>query len=154
MDLNQTPDNNWMIEISPFFSGWCSTPNQLLICSSFSRENGHPLLICSSLSTAQLPVFPFWNFKFPSRFYGTVELPSRHRGTAQRCSTAGTGHFTVALAGWAAGLGSFVFLNGVKSLVFQIPCEDRCLDPQTPPFWRHLGGTNTYSKGIWKILED
>ncbi len=34
-------------------SGWCSTPNQLLICSSFSRENGHPLLICSSLSTSQ-----------------------------------------------------------------------------------------------------
>ena len=35
------------------YTGWCSTPNQLLICSSFSRENGHPLLICSSLSTAQ-----------------------------------------------------------------------------------------------------
>ena len=24
------------------------------LCSSFSRENGYPLLICSSLSTAQL----------------------------------------------------------------------------------------------------
>ena len=35
-------------------SGWCSTPNQLLICSSFSRKNGNPLLICSSLSTNQL----------------------------------------------------------------------------------------------------
>ena len=35
--------------------GWCSTPTQLLICSSFNRENGHPLLICSSLSTAQVP---------------------------------------------------------------------------------------------------
>ena len=35
-------------------SGWCSTPSLLLICSSFSRENGHPLLVCSSLSTAQL----------------------------------------------------------------------------------------------------
>ena len=34
-------------------SGWCSTPTLLLICSSFSRENGHPLLICSSLSTVQ-----------------------------------------------------------------------------------------------------
>ena len=34
-------------------TGWCSTPTLLLICSSFSRENGHPLLICSSLSTAQ-----------------------------------------------------------------------------------------------------
>ena len=32
---------------------WCSTPTQLLICSSFNRENGHPLLNCSSLSTAQ-----------------------------------------------------------------------------------------------------
>ena len=36
------------------YSGWCSTPTLLLICSSFSRENGHPLLICSSLSTAQI----------------------------------------------------------------------------------------------------
>ena len=35
------------------FSGWCSTPTLLLICSSFRRENGHPLLICSSLSTVQ-----------------------------------------------------------------------------------------------------
>ncbi len=34
--------------------GWCSTPTLLLICSSFSRENGHSLLICSSRSTAQL----------------------------------------------------------------------------------------------------
>ena len=36
----------------------------MLICSSFSRENGYPLLICSSLSTAQIifhqPGFP-WN---------------------------------------------------------------------------------------------
>ena len=31
-----------------------TTPTQLLICSSFSRENGHLLLICSSLSTSQL----------------------------------------------------------------------------------------------------
>ena len=30
----------------------CSTLTLLLICSSFSRENGHPFLICSSLSTA------------------------------------------------------------------------------------------------------
>ena len=33
--------------------GQFSNPNQLLICSSFSRENGHSLLICSSLSTCQ-----------------------------------------------------------------------------------------------------
>ena len=33
-------------------AGWCSTQYQLLVCSSFSRENGHPLLICSSLSTS------------------------------------------------------------------------------------------------------
>ena len=37
-------------------TGWCSTPTLLLICSSFSRENGHPLLICSSLSTAQVKI--------------------------------------------------------------------------------------------------
>ncbi len=35
------------------YTGWCSTLTLLLICSSFSRENGYPLLICSSLSTAQ-----------------------------------------------------------------------------------------------------
>ncbi len=38
----------------PGVSGWCSTPNQLLICSSFSTKNGHPLLTCSSLSTSQV----------------------------------------------------------------------------------------------------
>ena len=35
-------------------TGWCSTLTLLLICSSFSRENGHPLLIYSSLSTSQI----------------------------------------------------------------------------------------------------
>ena len=34
-------------------TGKCLTPTQLLICSSFSRENGYLLLICSSLSTSQ-----------------------------------------------------------------------------------------------------
>ena len=34
-------------------TGKCLTPSQLLICSSFSRENGYLLLICSSLSTSQ-----------------------------------------------------------------------------------------------------
>ena len=34
-------------------TGKCLTPSQLLICSSFSRENCHLLLICSSLSTSQ-----------------------------------------------------------------------------------------------------
>ncbi len=34
-------------------TGQCSTPAILLICSSFSREDGHLLLICSSLSTSQ-----------------------------------------------------------------------------------------------------
>ena len=35
-------------------TGKCLTPTQLLICSSFSRENGHLLLVCSSLSTSQV----------------------------------------------------------------------------------------------------
>ena len=35
-------------------AGKCSTPTQLFICSSFSRENGHLLLICSPLSTIQI----------------------------------------------------------------------------------------------------
>ena len=34
-------------------AGWCSTPTLVLICWSFSMDNGHPLLVCSSLSTAQ-----------------------------------------------------------------------------------------------------
>ena len=40
-------------EKNKYSTGWCSTPTLLLICSSFSRENGYPLLICSSLSTPQ-----------------------------------------------------------------------------------------------------
>ena len=38
---------NWPV-LNP--QGQYSTPSQLLICSSFSRTNGHPLLICSSPS--------------------------------------------------------------------------------------------------------
>ena len=37
-----------------YSTGWCSTPTWLLIRSSFSGENDHLFLICSSLSTAQL----------------------------------------------------------------------------------------------------
>ena len=41
------------------------------------------------------------------------------------------------------------------TLVFQIPCEDRCLDPQTPPEVRPKKGAQTplltrYSEEIWK----
>ena len=58
-------------------TGWCLTLTLLLICSSFSRENGYPLLICSSLSTAQktitnpkmdtdsLPTMTRWTQKTP-----------------------------------------------------------------------------------------
>ena len=35
-------------------TGWCLTPTLLLICSSFSRENGHIFLICSSRSGWEL----------------------------------------------------------------------------------------------------
>ncbi len=37
-----------------WITGKCSTPNQLLICLSFSGENGKFFLICSSLSTNQI----------------------------------------------------------------------------------------------------
>ena len=54
-----------------WITGWCSTPNQLLICSSFSREDCHPWLICSSLSTSQWKKKQMKaknnNFKFYSR---------------------------------------------------------------------------------------
>ncbi len=40
--------------VDVFVSGWCSTPSQFLMCSLFSKKNGHLLLICSSLSTSQL----------------------------------------------------------------------------------------------------
>ena len=45
-------------------TGKCLTPTQLLICSSFSRENGYLLLICSSLSTSLLSP-SFWGGAFP-----------------------------------------------------------------------------------------
>lgn len=35
-------------------AAWCSTPTLLLICSSFSAENGYPFLFCASLSRAQI----------------------------------------------------------------------------------------------------
>ena len=41
-------------------TSWCSTLTLLLICSSFSRENDHLLLIWSSLSTAQKNVMSSW----------------------------------------------------------------------------------------------
>ena len=43
-------------------------PNQLLICLSFSRDNGHSLLICSSVSTSQTMCVRFFcdsNWVFP-----------------------------------------------------------------------------------------
>ena len=40
-------------QLDQFWTGKCLTPTQLLICSSFSRENCYLLLICSSLSTSQ-----------------------------------------------------------------------------------------------------
>ena len=46
--------NVWNINRNKILAGWCSTPTLLLICSSIRWENGHPVLICSSLSTAQL----------------------------------------------------------------------------------------------------
>ena len=45
--------NNVIQYYTVYTTGWCSTPTLLLICSSFSRENGQPLLVCSSLITAQ-----------------------------------------------------------------------------------------------------
>ena len=43
------------VQCFSFLTGWCSTPNLLLICFSFNRQNGHPLLICSSrYAAAQL----------------------------------------------------------------------------------------------------
>ena len=47
----------------------------------------------------------------------------------------------------------------VYSLVFQIPCEDRCLDPvQTPPAWESLDRrapnfTLLHDRYDWRILE-
>lgn len=47
------PTNTKWQELRIFsLTGWCSTLTFLLIFSSFNRENGHPLLMCPSLSTA------------------------------------------------------------------------------------------------------
>ena len=47
--------------------------------------------------------------------------------------------------------------NNENTLVFQIPCEDRYLDPQTPPEVRPLGGPNTDPHkvfgGFWKTKD-
>lgn len=43
-----------VLENWKFFTGRCSIPNLLRTCSSFNRENGHPLLTCSSPCTTQL----------------------------------------------------------------------------------------------------
>ena len=53
------------IDVKPYRAnkkyGWCSTPILLLVGSSFTKENGHPSLICSSLSTAWW--LNLWMFK-------------------------------------------------------------------------------------------
>jgi len=36
-------NEKWYQSTKGYFTGWCSTPTLLLICSSFSRETGHPL---------------------------------------------------------------------------------------------------------------
>ena len=53
---------NWLVR---------TTPTLLLICSSFSRENGYPLLICSSLSTAQVR---YVRYSWPGWWIGTSLL--------------------------------------------------------------------------------
>ena len=55
-------------------SGWCSTPTLLLICSSFSRENCHSLLISFYTSTVLSPKVQYTNEKnispSPENFWG------------------------------------------------------------------------------------
>ncbi len=48
---NSEPEKN-----IPHFAGWCSTLTLLLIRLSFSRDNGHPLLIWSLKTTQTLPL--------------------------------------------------------------------------------------------------
>ena len=78
-------------------TGWCSTPTQLLICSSFNRENGHPLLICSSLSTAQLKIWEACMGRMLTIFAGPMSL-----GALKRSS----------LLGWSPQLGYVVNNHG------------------------------------------
>ena len=49
------------------------------------------------------------------------------------------------------GIAYYIYIT----LVFQIPCEDRCLDPLAHLLRRpDKGGPNTSSLRIWRILED
>ena len=71
-------------------SGKCLTPTQLLICSSFSRENGHLFLICSSLSTSQPHISVancqmeyFTNHTISLKF-PRISLPKRYRNCPVR----------------------------------------------------------------------
>ena len=43
-----------------WLSGWCSTLTLLLICSSFNRENGHPLLMTAHHDQHQPVMFVGW----------------------------------------------------------------------------------------------
>ncbi len=52
-----TMDSNSTKKRCTVLSGWCSTLTLLLMCSSSNMENCHPLLIRSSLSTAQLYIY-------------------------------------------------------------------------------------------------
>ena len=52
--LSRTSTFNCPYNIYNYEAAWCSTPTLLLICWSFSAENGYPYLFCSSLSRAQI----------------------------------------------------------------------------------------------------
>ena len=62
----------------PFVTGWFSTPIFLLICSWFSRENYHPLLICSSLSVLRRCSKP-GHFRHQARQQLLLGVPRRER---------------------------------------------------------------------------
>ena len=108
------PTNSWRLGYIPIyrtlqlpkkktrvFPGWCSTLILLLICSSFSRENGHPLFICSSLSM----FFCFcWVFPPLQSSNPPVSLIHKGRTNARQASEAFAASLQL-LRGVLGGLG-------------------------------------------------
>ncbi len=77
---NNNPSCGWTRITVESLTGWCSTLSLLLICSSFSGENGHPLLICSSLSTTQLRNKSGFSVKYRPFYLLWVGPSLRRRG--------------------------------------------------------------------------
>ena len=123
-------------------SGWCSTPTLLLICSSLSRENGYPLLIFSSLSTAQLwriPRHPQKGVNFSTSFDRPSLAPSFFQEVAMMGALVLRKFGIFAEVGWHNRWRSQSWNGNAKSNQFS-PRRCWCLSS-----WNHLNSVFLHS---------